>query len=85
MQPVYKLEPKLIDDFEEELMYSEEELYLLHDPITTEAERIKENLDVTYAPADLEKIVAGCNEISSEEQKQLLSCYKNLNHYLIEL
>jgi hypothetical protein len=44
----------------------------MHDPITTEAERIQHILDIKYAPADLEEIVKECAHLTSDEQKQLL-------------
>ena len=43
---------------EERVAEFEEELFLMHDPDTTEADRIQEVMDAKYAPANLEKEVA---------------------------
>ena len=48
------------------------EILSMHDPTTTEAERIQSILDVKYAPADLDDIVKECTHLTSDEQNQLL-------------
>jgi hypothetical protein len=55
----------LIDEYEEEI-------YSMHDPETTEAERIQEILDGKYTPADLEKVVEECAHLTKDEQGKLL-------------
>ena len=62
-----------VDDMENEIMY-------LHDPLTTEAERIQTILDAKYAPADLDAIVQECNSLNKDEQAQLLSLLKRFEH-----
>ena len=55
----------LIDEYEEEI-------YTMHDPDTTEAERIQEILDGKYTPADLNKVVEECAQLTTYEQEKLL-------------
>jgi glutamyl/glutaminyl-tRNA synthetase len=55
-----------IDDLEQEFFY-------IHDPITTEAERIQAILDAKYCKADLEQIVQECKQLDKEEQQKLLA------------
>ena len=50
----------------------EQELLFAHDPDTMDAERIQGIIESKYTPADLEKIVAECTHLESNEQKQLL-------------
>ena len=58
------LSERIMDEFEKELQF-------MHDPETTEIERIQQTLDVKYAPADLE---AECDksEALTNEQKESL-------------
>ena len=58
-----------IDELEHEMLY-------IHDPDTTEAERIQAILDAKYCKADLGQIVQECKQLSKEEQQQLLILLK---------
>ena len=60
------LEDLCIDELEQELLF-------IHDPTTTDAERIKKILDTKYAPADLQTIVEECNHLQTDERKKLLA------------
>ena len=74
MQSVDKLRLDYVDIFEQELLY-------IHDPITTDAERIQNIVDNKYCPADLRTIAKNCKILSSKEQEklyQLLNNFKNL-------
>ena len=51
----------------------EEELFMMHDPETTEADRIQKILDLQYAPADLEKEVGKIKGISLEQKSKVLN------------
>src|SRR6478672_7396445 len=55
-----------IDDLEHEFFY-------IHDPVTTDAERIQAILDAKYCKADLEQIVQECKQLNKEEQQKLLA------------
>ena len=55
-----------IDELEHEILY-------IHDPTTTEAERIQAILDAKYCKADLEQIVHECKQLNKEEQQKLLA------------
>ena len=52
----------------------------MHDPNTTEAERIQAILDTKYCPADLQTIAQKCNQLNTEEQKKLLALLQNFEH-----
>ena len=57
------------------------ELLSMHDPVTTEAERIQGILDIKYAPADLNKIVRECVHLTDSEKSilgKLLRDYQDL-------
>ena len=58
----------------------------MHDPITTDAERIQQIMDMKYSPADLKKIVQECMQLEPEEQGKLLKllkkCYGPMAHLL---
>src|SRR5688572_3865933 len=56
---------EFIDKLEHEILY-------IHDPDTTEAERIQSILDAKYCKADLNKLVKSCEQLSKEEQDKLL-------------
>ena len=58
----------------------EEELFLMHDPDTTEADRIQKILELKYAPADLDKEVGKIKGISLEEKSKLLQLCKKYKH-----
>ena len=51
----------------------EKEIQLMEDPDTTDIERIQRTLDVKYAPADLEAEVNKSEELTIEQQNQLLN------------
>ena len=58
-------------EFEKEILY-------IHDPITTEAERIQDILNAKYSPADLEQVVQECKVLTEEEQGKLYKLLKRL-------
>jgi len=58
-----------IDELEHEFLY-------IHDPDTTEAERIQAILNAKYCKADLEQIVQECKQLNKEEQQKLLALLK---------
>jgi hypothetical protein len=58
---------------ESKINVMEREMHSMHDPITTEVERIQGILDMKYAPADLEEVARECNHLTSTEQSQLLA------------
>ncbi len=47
------------------------DLFSMHDPVTSEEERIQRILDIKYVPADLDKIVQGSTHLLEEDQKAL--------------
>ena len=57
------------------------ELLSMHDPVTTEAERIQGILDIKYAPADLDKIVQDSTHLTDMEKStlgKLMAKYQDL-------
>ena len=68
--------PSLFD--EGSLRAFEEELFLMHDPDTTDAERIQQIVDAKYNAANLQEEVLKVNNLNKEERKQL---YKLLKKY----
>ena len=50
----------------------EQELFMMHDPETTEAERIQRIVDVKYSKADLKQEVKTIKNINEEERRRLL-------------
>ena len=56
----------------------EKEILLMHDPETTEAERIQSIIDQKYTPADLDKVVNELTHLSQKEKRKLLTL---LNKY----
>ena len=57
------------------------ELLSMHDPVTTESERIQGILDIKYAPADLNKIVQESTHLTETEKSalgRLLSKFQDL-------
>lgn len=68
-----------VDDLSSErIAQLHREIYLSHDPLTTEAERIQSILDAKYSPANLDELSKGCKNLTQNEQKQL---HKLLNKY----
>src|SRR5688572_8924473 len=63
----------LIDNLEREMFY-------IHDPETTEAERIQAILDAKYCPANLAQITSECAELNKEEQQKLFSLLQKFEH-----
>ena len=58
-----------------------QEMLSMHDPITTEAERIQRILDIKYAPADLNQVVQDCTHLTDAEKSELgkvLAKYQDL-------
>ena len=65
------------DHFRENLVEEfEEELFLMHDPDTTEADRIQEILDLKYSKANLAAEVKKSDLLDAKEQQQLLKLLK---------
>src|SRR5687768_16076486 len=52
----------------------------MHDPDTTEAERIQEIFDAKYCKADLEKISQECDTLNREDQQKLLKLLQKYVH-----
>jgi len=74
MESVDKLDSKYVDHFEQELLF-------IHDPISTDAERIQSIIDEKYSKQDLDSICNACNHISTPDKKRLHSLlmkYENL-------
>ena len=49
----------------------ENELFMVHDPSTTDADRVQKILDINYQKADLKQIIQDIETLTHEE-KQLL-------------
>lgn len=65
---------EFIDGLEHEILY-------IHDPDTTEAERIQASiLDAKYCPADLAKITSECDQLDQAKQQHLLALHQNFEH-----
>jgi len=67
--------------FREEKSNPYNELFSMHDPVTTEAERIQRILDMKYAPADLDQIVQESTHLTEYEKSllgKLLARYHDL-------
>jgi hypothetical protein len=62
-----------IDELEQEILY-------MHDPDTTEADRIQEILKAKYCKADLHNLVKDCDQITKEEQEKLLALLQKYEH-----
>ena len=71
MQDPDWLDSKNLDNFEHEL-------FMTHDPETTDAERIQKILDLKYSQADLQQVVQELKHLTFEQQSQLL---KTLRKY----
>ena len=65
MQDPDKLDESKIESFEQEI-------FMMHDPVTTDAERIQTILDMKYKKADLNEIVNGITTIDQQQKNQLL-------------
>ena len=64
---------QFIDELEHEILY-------MHDPETTEAERIQSILNAKYCPADLHQLTQDCEQLSKEEQDKLLALLQKYEH-----
>jgi glutamyl/glutaminyl-tRNA synthetase len=62
-------EKENIEDFEQEI-------FLMHDPDTTEVERIQQILDAKYAPANLKAECNKCKHLTKPEQQTLHNLLK---------
>ena len=69
MQPSAYLDPEYIDTFEQELFY-------VHDPVTTDADRIQAIIDQKYSQADINQVVSGCQLLTPEQKDKLLALLK---------
>ena len=58
MRNISWFEKTKIDQYEKDVL-------LIHDPISTEADRIQGILDMKYAPADLEAITEKCTHLTN--------------------
>ena len=58
----------------------ENELFMIHDPSTTEAERIQKILDIKHQKADLDEIVNFIQTINDEQKKELKKVLQKFEH-----
>ena len=65
MQNPELLDNKWLDKLESEIFY-------MHDPVTTDAERIQSIIDNKYSPADLEEVASKVQNFNKLEQEKLL-------------
>src|SRR5687767_7920151 len=65
---------QFIDELEHEILY-------IHDPDTTDAERIQSILNAKYCKADLYKLVKECEQLIKEEQEKLLALLQKFEHF----
>src|SRR6478672_12336434 len=72
------LDPDLFD--QDNLDQLANEMLYMHDPDTTEAERIQEILDAKYCKADLEKLSQECEQLTREDQQKLLKLLQKYEH-----
>ena len=56
------------------------EMLYMHDPDTTEAERIQEILDAKYCKADLNKLSQECDTLDKAGQQKLLKLLHKYEH-----
>ena len=57
-----------------------QELLYMHDPDTTEAERIQEILDAKYCKADLAKLSQECDQLDKADQQKMLTLLQKYEH-----
>ena len=67
--PAFLDEPRWVDLLEKQIMF-------IHDPLTTDAERIQSIIDTKYTKADLEAEVNKCKELTQAERTKLLKLLK---------
>ena len=63
------LDPELFD--QDNLDELAQDLLYMHDPDTTEAEKIQEILDAKYCKADLVKLSQECDKLDKVDQQKL--------------
>ena len=63
-------EPSWLDN--EHIEQFEQEMFMMHDPITTDAERIQSILDLKYSQADLHQVVKDIPDLDDPQRQQLL-------------
>ena len=56
------------------------EMFLIHDPLTTEAERIQRITDIKYSPADFDKICEESTVLTGPEKGQLKALLQKHKH-----
>ena len=71
MTSMDRLLSKNLNDFEHEILF-------MHDPESTEADRIQHILNAKYTPADLNSLARDCESLNEEQQNALLAL---LNKY----
>ena len=72
------LDPDLFD--QDNLDKLAKEMLYMHDPDTTEAERIQDILDAKYCKADLAKLAQECDQLDKEDQQKLLKLLQKYEH-----
>src|ERR1043165_8580981 len=72
------LDPDLFD--QDNLDEIAREMLYMHDPNTTEAERIQEILDAKYCKADLAKLVQECDQLDKSDQQKPLKLLQKYEH-----
>ena len=72
-QDPVQLNEEFIDKLEHKLLY-------IHEPETTDAERIQSILNAKYCKADLVKITGECDQLDKAEQQQLLVLLQKFEH-----
>src|SRR5688572_29558457 len=72
------LDPELFD--QDNLDELAQELPYMHDPDTTEAERIQEILVAKYCKADLAKLSQECDQLDKADQQKLLTLLQKYEH-----
>ena len=55
-------------------------MFLIHDPLTTEAERIQRITDIKYSPADFDKICEESTVLTHPQKDQLKDMLKKHHH-----
>ena len=68
MQSSDKLNTFYLVEFEQEIM-------MVHDPVTTEAERIQRIVEAKYSKADLLEVTKNCTTISEQEQARAITSF----------
>src|SRR5688572_13986952 len=64
---------EFINELEHEILY-------MHDPDTTEAERIQSIVSAKYCKADLHQLTKECDQLTKEEQEKLLALLQKYEH-----